>query len=288
MQEHGLFPAAASSWEEGFGKRGMEVFAPFLPAGSTILYVESREVRLRGEQSCSRPCWEMGGRPRSPGAGGDLQVRRHSSASLICASNSVGPGGWEGWQGGHLPAVSPPCPFPGLCRTRGWDKGRPHITTRDARQLSPIYRDAAAKRWHLCPRSHQRAGKRSPKPRSAWTQRVVSKSWEGMEHPRPPPRHPRETLNPRSRTRCAFTQSCFISPLYKTTLPRCILQSLPLPTATGRGEERGPRSGQHPRPRLTSALQGTGSAIESRCLRCVPPAVPNLGPRPARVTATEE
>lgn len=48
MQEHGLFPAAASSWEEGFGKRGMEVFAPFLPAGSTILYVESREVRLRG------------------------------------------------------------------------------------------------------------------------------------------------------------------------------------------------------------------------------------------------
>lgn len=142
MQEHGLFPAAASSWEEGFGKRGMEVFAPFLPAGSTILYVESREVRLRGggrgEQSCSRPCWEMGGRPRSPGAGGDLQVRQHSSASLICASNSVGPGGWEGWQGGHLPAVSPPCPFPGHCRTRGWDKGRPHITTRDARQLSPF------------------------------------------------------------------------------------------------------------------------------------------------------
>lgn len=114
-------------------------------------------------------------------------MRQHSSASLICASNSVGPGGWEGWQGGHLPAVSPPCPFPGHCRTRGWDKGRPHITTRDARELSPIYRDAAAKRWHLCPRSHQRAGKRSPKPRSAWTQRVLSKSWEGTEHPRPPP-----------------------------------------------------------------------------------------------------
>lgn len=188
---------------------------------------------------------------------------------------------------------SPPCcvpavPLPRTLQDTGVGQGTATHHHAGRTTALPIYRDAAAKRWHLCPRSHQRAGKRSPKPRSAWTQRVVSKSWEGTEHPRPPPRHPRETLNPRSRTRCAFTQSCFISPLYKTTLPRCILQSLPLPTATGRGEERGPRSGQHPRPRLTSALQGTGSAIESRCLRCVPPAVPNLGPRPARVTATEE
>lgn len=99
MQERGFFPAAAPSWKEGFWKRGVEVFAPFLPAGSTILYVESRELRLRGwrrgEPSCSRLRWETGSRPRSPGAGGDLQVRQQSSASLICASNSVGPWGWE-------------------------------------------------------------------------------------------------------------------------------------------------------------------------------------------------
>lgn len=72
----------------------------------------------------------------------------------------------------------------------------------------------------------------------------------------------------------------------------------------GQGEERGPRSGERPAARAPSHLrrgvggkgggtpawgsQGSWSGIKSRRLWCIPPAVPNLGPRPATVTATEE
>lgn len=213
------------------------------------------------------------------------RARRLSSA----LQTALAPGAGRGSKVGHLPAMSPPCPFPG--HWGGTRDSHADHCMGCARVLLHLQGCCHYSMPPLSPQATNREGSEAPNHALSGhreREQELGGDVPALEPCHLPPRHPREMLNPGSRTRCAFTQSCFISPLYKTTLPRCILQSLPLPTATGRGDKRGPCSGQHPQPRLTSALQGTGSAIESRCLRCVPPAVPNLGPQPARVTAMEE